>query len=81
MGDGAEGSSATGHGRQAAISFTPDVDGMHAHIFESLQFVGSYVEDLLYIQTRLSIYWAFSPSPNFPVVYSSSSLTFCLSSK
>ena len=83
MGDGrAEGLSATGDGRQAAISFTPDGDGMHVHIFEILQLVGSCVGDLLYLQTRLSIYWAFSPSSDFPVVrYSSSFLTFCLSSK
>ena len=47
MGDGrAEGLSATGDGRQAAISFTPDMDGMHVHIFESMQLVGSCVGDL-----------------------------------
>ena len=38
MGDGrAEGSSATGGGGPAAISFVPDSDGIHIHIFESLQ--------------------------------------------
>ena len=37
-GDGrAEGASAIGGGGPAAISFVPDSDGMHAHIFESLQ--------------------------------------------
>ena len=49
MGDGrAEGLSATGDGEQAAISLTPDTDGTHVHIFESLQLKGSYVGDLLY---------------------------------
>ena len=49
MGDGrAEESSATGDGGQAAISLTPDNDGMHIRIFESLQLEGSYVGDLLY---------------------------------
>ena len=48
MGDGrAEGSSAIGDGGQAAVSLTPDVDGTHVHIFESLQLEGSYVGDLL----------------------------------
>ena len=47
MGDGrAAGSSAIGDGGQAAISLTPDVDGMHVHIFESSQLEGSYVGDL-----------------------------------
>ena len=41
MGDGrAEGSSAIGDGGQAAVSLTPDVDGTHVHIFESLQLEG-----------------------------------------
>ena len=49
MGDSrAEGSSATGDGGQAAISLTPDTDGMHVRIFESSQLEGSYVGDLLY---------------------------------
>ena len=49
MGDGrAEGSSAIGDGGQAAMSLTPDVDGMHICIFESSQLEGSYVGDLLY---------------------------------
>ena len=48
MGDGrAEGSSAIGDGGQDAISLMPDVDGMHVHIFESLQLEGSDVGDLL----------------------------------
>ena len=35
VGDGrAEGSSATGAGEQAAVSLTPDVDGMHVCIFD-----------------------------------------------
>ena len=42
MEDGtAEGSSATGARRQAAVSLMPDVDGMHLHIFESSQLEGS----------------------------------------
>ena len=50
MGDGrAERSSAIGDGGQAAILLTPDVDGMHLCIFESLQLEGSYVGDLLYL--------------------------------
>ena len=49
MGEGrAEGSSAVGDGGQAAISLTPDDDGTHVRIFESLQLEGSYVGDLLY---------------------------------
>ena len=35
--DRAEGSSAIGHGGQAAISLTSDVDGTHILIFEGLQ--------------------------------------------
>ena len=47
MGDGrAEGSSAIGDGEQAANSLTPDADGMHVHIFESLKLEGLYVGDL-----------------------------------
>ena len=50
MGDGrAEESSAIGDGGQAVISLKPDTDGMHVHIFESLQLEGSYVGDLLHI--------------------------------
>ena len=49
MGDGkAEGSSSIGDGGQAAISFTPNIDRMHIHIFESLQLEGSYTEDRLH---------------------------------
>ena len=48
MGEGrAEGSSATGDGGQAEVSLTPDADGTHICIFESLQLEGSYVGDLL----------------------------------
>ena len=48
MGDGrAEGSSAIGDGGQAAISLTPDIDGMHICILESSHLEGSYVGDLL----------------------------------
>ena len=32
---------------QAAISLMPDFDGMHIHVFESLQLEGSHVGDLL----------------------------------
>ena len=47
MGDGrAEGLAATGDGGQAALSLTPDVDGIHVRIFESLQVENSYVGDL-----------------------------------
>ena len=53
MGDGrAEGSSAIGDGRLAAISLMPDVDGTHVHIFESSQPEGLYVGDLLYLKQR-----------------------------
>ena len=49
MGDGrAEGSSAIGDGGQAAISLTPDIDGMQVLIFENLQLEGFYVWGLLY---------------------------------
>ena len=48
MGDGrAEGSSAIGDGGQAAISFTPDLNEKHLHIFESSQLEGSYAGDSL----------------------------------
>ena len=47
MGDGrAEGSSAIRDGGQAAILLTPDINGMHVHIFESSQLEGSYIRDL-----------------------------------
>ena len=42
--------SVTGNGRQAAISLTPDVDGMHSRISESSQLEGLYVGDLLYMK-------------------------------
>ena len=42
----AEGLSAIRDGQQAALSLTPDVDGMHVRIFESLQAENSYVGDL-----------------------------------
>ena len=49
MGDGrAEGWSAIGDGGQAAISLTPDVDGMHLLLFESSQLDGSCIGELLY---------------------------------
>ena len=49
MGDGrAEGLSAIGDGRKAAISLTPNVVGIHIHIFESSQFEGLYVGYLLH---------------------------------
>ena len=48
MGDGrAEWLSATGDKGPAAISLTPDPDGMHVHIFQSFQLESSYVGDLL----------------------------------
>ena len=48
VGDGrAEGSSATGNGRQAAMSLMSDVDGTHVHIFKSSQLEGLHVGDLL----------------------------------
>ena len=44
MGDGrAGGSSAIGDGEQATISLTPEVDGTHGHVFESVQLEGSYI--------------------------------------
>ena len=45
----ADKSSAIGDREQAAMSLTPDIDGTHVHIFESLQLAGSYVGDLLNI--------------------------------
>ena len=48
--DRAERSSAIGDGGQAAVSLTPDLDGKHVCIFESLQLEGSYVGDLLYYE-------------------------------
>ena len=51
MRDGrAEGSSAIEDRRQALISFTPDVDGMHICTFESSQLESSYVGHLLYFK-------------------------------
>lgn len=48
MNDGrAEASSATGDGGQAAASLTPDADGMHVCIFDSLQPECLHVEYLL----------------------------------
>lgn len=48
MSDGrAEASSAIGDGGQAATSLTPDVDGMHVCIFDSLELEGLHVEYLL----------------------------------
>ena len=46
--DRAERSSARGEGGQDAVSLTPDVDGKHVRIFESLQLEGWCVGDLLY---------------------------------
>ena len=41
VGDGrAEGSTAIGDRGQAAVSLTPDVDGLHVYIFESSQLEG-----------------------------------------
>ena len=45
--DRTEGSSATGDKAPAAISLTPDPDGMHIHIFQSFQLERSYLGDLL----------------------------------
>ena len=48
VGDGrAEGLSRIGDRGQAAVSLTPDVDGMHVYIFGSLQLEGLYVGDFL----------------------------------
>ena len=48
VGDGrAEGLSTIGDRGQAAVSLTPDVDGMHVCIFGSLQLEGLYIGDLL----------------------------------
>ena len=55
MGDGgAEGSSATGDGGQAAISLTPATDGTQVRIFESSQLPGWYVGGLLCKKTEPS---------------------------
>ena len=54
MGDGrAEGSSAVGDQGPAAVSLTPDADGMHIHIFETSQLEGSCVGDLLFTVSPL----------------------------
>ena len=45
------GSSAIGDGGQAAVSLRPDINGTLVHIFESSQFEGSHVGDLLYSKT------------------------------
>ena len=42
-----KGASAIGDGVQAAISLIPDVNGMHIRIFESVQFEGAHVGDLM----------------------------------
>ena len=48
MGDrGAEGSPARGDRGRAAVSLTPDTDGMHRRIFASVRREGSYAGDLL----------------------------------
>ena len=48
-GDGrAEGLSATGDGGRAAVSLTPDAEGTHDHISESLKPEGLAVKDSLY---------------------------------
>ena len=55
MGDGrAEASSAIGDRGQAAVSLTPDVDGTHFRIFESLKLEGLYVGGLLSSELSLS---------------------------
>lgn len=48
----AEGWSATGAGRQAAVSLMPDVAGEHTCIFESSQLKVSSVQDLMGISKR-----------------------------
>ena len=61
MGDGgAEGSSAIGDRGQAAVSFTPDVEGtgfgsLLVRIFKSSQLVSLYVGDLPYCQSFLGL--------------------------
>ena len=37
------------------MSLTPGTDGMHVHIFESLQLVGSCVGDLVYIWVFIAV--------------------------
>ena len=47
MGDAGTGTSSAIRVRgQTAISLMPDFDGMHIHVFESLQLEGSHVGDL-----------------------------------
>ena len=46
-----------GDGGQAAISLTPDVDGMQVLIFESSQLEGLYVGNLLYIILQHAKYY------------------------
>ena len=51
MGDGtAEGSSAIGDRGQGATSLSPEADGMHIRVLESLQLECSYVGGLLYLR-------------------------------
>ena len=45
----AEGSTAMGDRRQAAILLMLAIDETHAHIFESLQLECLYIEDLVYL--------------------------------
>ena len=60
----AEGSSAIGDGEEATILFTPDIDGMRAHIFESLQLEGSEVGDLTVCKS--SNLWCFTQAVILP---------------
>ena len=57
MGDGrAEGSSTIGDEGPAAVSLTPDGDGTHVRIFESLQLEDSCMGDLLYYNFICQLY-------------------------
>ena len=56
VGDGrAEGLSRIGDRGQAAVSLTPDVDGMHVCIFGSLQLEGSFIGDLVYKEAKTAL--------------------------
>ena len=56
-GDGrAEVSSAIGDGGPAAVSLTPDTDGIHVHIFESSQLEGLYAGNLLYLVFKMHLW-------------------------
>ena len=67
--DRADGLSAIGDRGQAAMSLTPDIDGMHVHIFESLQLASSYVGDLLNMSVHSSVIHSSQRTRNCTLVH------------